>query len=152
MPRKEKDKRTEPDFDFIAPYSMDTCIERLTHLQELRDIDFVPKIRIQCDVLNDDTCKFIIQRGGPDALKIYGYLNRLDGRTTYVSGSSHRTRQTFYETGFLAGSIVVLSPFVGVVVSVGLLGALGAFIHSYRHGMEKEVYRIQELLKDVLYY
>lgn len=152
MPRKEKEKRVEPDFDFIAPYSMDECIERLTHLQELRDIDFVPRIRIHCDVLNDDTCKFIIQRSGPDTLKIYGYLNRLDGRTTYVSGSSGMSRQTFHETGFLVAAVVLLSPFVGLIVSVGLLGGLGAFVHYYRHGMTKEVYRIQELMKDILFY
>jgi len=150
LKRKNKAKRPEPEFDFVAPYSLTECMDRLTHLQELRDIPFVPKIRINCEWVNDNTTKFTIQRSGPDALKVYGYLNQVDDQKTYVSGAMQTQKQTFWETGLIVAGVLVLSPFIGWITGLVLLGMLGGFVHYYKHGVKNELWRMERLLKDVL--
>lgn len=152
MPHREKrkEKRSEPEFDFVSAYSLAECVERLTHLQELRSIPFVPKLRITCEWLNDDTTKFTIQRSGPDALKLCGYLNQLDGSRTYVSGALQTKHHTFWETGIIVVGVVLLSLFIGWITGLILLAILAAFIHLYKHGVRNELWRMERLLKDTL--
>lgn len=150
--RKAKLKRQQatPEFDFVAPFNLYESMDRLSQVQELREIPFVPKLRISFDLMNDDTCKFIIQRSGPDSLKLHGYLNRLDDEKTYVSGETQMTKQTFGETGLIVALILLLSPFIGWFVGLILLGGLAAFIHYYRQGVQAEQGRLEKLLKDTL--
>lgn len=150
MPRKPK---LETDFDFVSPHSITECADRLSKLQELREIDFAPQMTLQKRVIKTDLIEFTLHESHPAAIKITGWMNRLDEGHTYISGTVLIQHQVYQrETLPLAAIVVGIGPVVGWGASILLLGLLGAFSWRTITGSQREQARLIELLKDTLAY
>lgn len=139
-------------FDFVTPLGLEACQSRVGAMQDLRNLDdWSPQVRVNLNVMDEQTCAFRLTEQQPAPIVITGYLNRLDDGSTYVSGeASARVYLQLGELAFLVALIFVLTVWVGWYVAVLFGPLLMMFVWYTWRGVRKERDRLTAVLRDTL--
>ena len=148
---KPKRKRRGLEMDFIAPHAIEDCMYKLGQLHEQREIPFAPLLSVRLASLDADTCHFELRQRLPAPVSIHGYLNRLDGQSTYVSGLAVlHYRRLYGEAALVLLGLLGLMLVVGPLIGLLYLPLLLIFMLRYRHGAAQEFGRLSQLLTGML--
>jgi hypothetical protein len=111
----------------------------------------VPLISVRLASLDADTCHFELRQHLPAAVSIHGYLNRLDGCSTYVSGVAVlHYRRLYSEAGLVLLGLLGLMALIGPLTGLLYLPLLLVFTLRYHRGVAQEFQRMARLLTAML--
>lgn len=146
-------RRNSPEvnytIDFVAPYPLSECVYRLGEMQELRDIPFVPRVKIQLKPVKNEHYRFTITEVAPASIEIRGDLYRLGNDKTHVTADATIQRRTYVEWIPVAVLITALFPVIGLA-SLIFGASLGVFVRKYWIGSEREYKRLIRQTEDTL--
>lgn len=139
-------------FGFLSPFSLDRCVDRLQEVQEIRDIAFSPRVRLDLMPLDGDAFEFRVLEYEPASIEIVGLLEILDSRATVVRGEVRLSAVIALEVIAAVLLIGMLAHAVSTTIALLFYPVLAWFIWRYWIGLKDERDRLARLIHGMLNY